>query len=65
MDNSDESILNNHHTDAPTLELIDIESVPSDTLDYYPKSNKRKDVSYLWIEKKKIYWMTLDELIDV
>jgi hypothetical protein len=47
MDNSDESILNNHHTDAPTLELIDIESVPSDTLDYYPKSNKRKDVSYL------------------
>jgi len=46
MNNSDDSILNNHHT-VPTLELIDIDSVPSDTLDYYPKSNKRKDVSYL------------------
>jgi hypothetical protein len=44
MDNSDESILNNHHID-PTLELIDIEGVSPNTLDYYSKSNTRKEVS--------------------
>jgi len=43
MNNSDDSILNNHHI-VPTLALIDIEGVSSD---YYSKLNPQKDVSCL------------------
>jgi len=44
MENSDESILNNHHT-VPTSNLIDPEGFSTIQFDYYPQSNSRQDES--------------------
>ncbi len=40
-------MLNNHQI-APTLELIDIDGVSSNTLENYSRSNSRKDVSEIY-----------------
>jgi hypothetical protein len=53
MVNSDDTMLNNHQI-SPTLELIDIDGVSSNTVDDYSRSNSRADVSDSLILRKKI-----------
>ena len=52
MANNDDPMLNNHQI-SPTLELIDIDGVSSNTLDDYSRTNARKDVSVIH-EKNKM-----------